>query len=299
MHKFIRFVVPAAVLLLAVAAAAAQNGAAQVIGGDETTLRELLSRSLASYPAYEGSEATVQVGSLPGDLPFELDLSADMRVIGSVQRGAPSPIEIFIDAAQPPENVIRFFETRFTGEDWKLVDGFAGGGFITTTSDSAFYCNETLNTLVSIYAFGYGDGMSDARLYLSPADTYTCASADASDTQDPYRLLPQLQTPDGVKLLQGVGGGSGGAGFPSVSMQAYLESDLPLEAITAAYNEQLEAFGWEPIGEESGEKLSWSGWTLKDGNSQTWAGTLTLTASPTTANQYSATLAIQETAATP
>ncbi|MBC8171923.1 MAG: hypothetical protein H7X77_09625, partial [Anaerolineae bacterium] len=81
MHKLIGFLVPTAVLLLAVAAAAAQNGSADVIGGDEAALRELLSRTLASYPAYEGTEATVQVGSLPENLPFELDLSDDMRVI--------------------------------------------------------------------------------------------------------------------------------------------------------------------------------------------------------------------------
>jgi hypothetical protein len=61
-------------------------------------------------------------------------------------------------------------------------------------------------------------------------------------------------------------------------------------------NEQLEAFGWEAMGEESGEKLSWSGWTI-DSDGQTWAGTLTLTASPTAANQHSATLSIQEMSA--
>lgn len=297
MHKLIRFLVPTAVLLLAVAAVAAQNGAADVIGGDEAAVRELLSRTLASYPAYDGSETTVQVGSLPDDLPFELDLPDDMRVIGTIQRGAPSPTEIYIDSAQPPEAVISFFAERFAGEDWKLVDGFPGGGFTTTPSDSAFYCNETLNTFVSLNAFGYGEGMSDLRLYISPADNYPCADADGSFTPDPYRLLPQLQTPEGVTLLQGGGGGGGGgSGFQSVSTQAYLESDLPLEDIATAYNEQLEAFGWQAVGEENGDKLSWSGWTL-EGDGQTWAGTLTLTASPTAAKQYSATLSIQETAA--
>jgi hypothetical protein len=296
MHKFIRLLVPTAVLLLAVAAVAAQNGIAEVIGGDEAAVRELLSRTLASYPAYEGSETIIQVSSLPEDLPFELDLSDDMRVIGSIQRGVSSPTEIYIDSGQPPEAVISFFAERFSSEEWKLVDGFPGGGFTTTPSDSAFYCNETLNTLVSINAFGYGEGMSDMRLYISPADNYPCAGADGSFTQDPYRLLPQLETPAGVTLLQGGNGGGGGSGFQSVSTQAYLESDLPLEDIAAAYNEQLEAFGWQAMGAESGEKLSWSGWTV-EGDGQTWAGTLTLTASPTAANQYSATLSIQEIAA--
>jgi hypothetical protein len=296
MHKFIRLLVPTAVLLLAVAAVAAQNGIAEVIGGDEAAVRELLSRTLASYPAYEGSETIIQVSSLPEDLPFELDLSDDMRVIGSIQRGVSSPTEIYIDSAQPPEAVISFFAERFSSEEWKLVDGFPGGGFITTTlSDSAVYCNETLNTLVSINAFGYGEGMSDMRLYISPADNYPCA-ADGSFAQDPYRLLPQLETPEGVTLLGGGSGWGGSSGFQSVSTQAYLESDLPLDTITAAYNQQLEAFGWQAMGAESGEKLSWSGWTV-EGDGQTWAGTLTLTASPTAANQYSATLSIQETAA--
>ncbi len=294
MHKLIGFLVPTAVILLAVAAVAAQNGTADVLGGDEAAVRELLSRTLASYPVYEGSETIVQVATLPENLPFELDLSDDMRVIGSIQRGAPSPTEIYIDSTQAPEMVMSFFEDRFSGDDWKLVDSFPGGGFTTTTSDSAFYCNETLDTLVSINAFGYGEGSSDMRLYISPADNYPCAAADGSFTQDPYRLLPQLETPEGVTLLQGGGGGGGGgSGFQSVSTQAYLESDLPLETIAAAYRDQLEDFGWLPVGEESGEKLSWSGWTL-DGEGQTWAGTLTLTASPTAANQYSATLAIQE-----
>jgi len=295
MHKFLPYVVSAAVVVLAVAAVAAQNGTAEVIGGDEAALRELLARSLASYPGYEGSEAIVRVGNLPDELPFELSLPDDTRVIGSVQRGASFPTEIFIDVPQPPENVITFFQETFSGDDWRLVNNFPGGGFISTPSDSAFYCSQTFNALVNITAFGYGDDKSDARLYVSPADTYLCSQADGSVTQDPYRLLPQLQTPDGVSLLQsGSSGGSGAPGFQSVSTQAYLESDLSVSDILDAYNEQLEAFGWLPIDQESGEKLAWSGWNVT-GEGQTWDGTLTLTASPTTPNQYTATLTIFET----
>jgi hypothetical protein len=296
MHKSLPYVVSAAVVLLAIVAVAAQNGTAQVIGGDEAALRELLARSLASYPAYEGSESTVHVGSLPDNLPFELNLPDDTQVIGSVQRGESSPTEIFIDVPQSPENVITFFEESFSGDDWRLVDGFPGGGFTTMPSDSAFYCSETFDALVNISAFGYGDAMSDTRLYVSPAEPYLCSEADGSVTQDPYRLLPQLQTPEGVTLLQGGGGGGGsGPGFQSVSTQAYLLSDdLSLSDIMDAYNEQLEAFGWQPVGQESGDKLGWSGWTVAS-DGKTWNGILTLTAHPTAPDQYTATLMILET----
>ena len=134
--------------------------------------------------------------------------------------------------------------------------------------------------------------MSDIRLYVSSADNYPC-TPDGSFTQDPYRLMPQLETPEGVTLLGGGSGWGGSSGFQSVSTQAYLESDLPLEDIAAAYNDQLEDFGWQAAGEENGDKVSWSGWTL-EGDGHIWAGTLTLTASPTAANQYSATLTIQD-----
>jgi hypothetical protein len=297
MHRFVGFIVTAAVLLLAVVAVAAQSAVTQVIGGDETALRELLSRAFVAYPSYTDQETAVYVSSLPGDLPFELTLPDNIRVIGSIDRGDLTGIEIILDSDQSPEAVVAFFSDTLLSSDWHVIDTFPGGGFTTGASDTAFYCSPDNRVMMSISAFEYGGG-TDIRLYINPSGSYVCnESANSLGYDEPYGLLPQLKTPEGVELLQGGGsGGGGGSGFQSVSTQAYLQSDLPLDEIVAAYNAQLEAAGWHLVGQESASKLAWSGWTIEAEN-RVWGGTLTFTASPTAPDQYVATLSILETPA--
>lgn len=305
MHRLVSIVVIVAVVILAGAAFAMHvlagdgspgGGQADVIGGDEAGLRELLSRTMASYPAYTGMESTIYVGSLPKDLRVELELPADMRVIGSVVRPAPAPTEIFLDSSQSPDDVVAFFQDSLSSDEWTLVSDFPGGGFTTTKSASAFFCSDSLETMFNVNAFGYESG-SDTRIYISPIDNYACDQRGAeSMTYDIYTLLPQLQTPEGVELLQGSGGGGDGMlGSQSAFTQAFLRSELPLAEITAAYDEQLEAAGWMPVDDEIGDKLAWSGWSITDDEGEIWSGTLTLTASATAPNIYAATLMIQET----
>ncbi len=296
MHRFVRFTVTAAVLLLAVVAVAAQNSGTQVVGGNETALREMVSRAFATYPAYADSEATVYVGSLPKDLPFELKLPDSIRVIGSITRGNTMPTEILLDATQSPAQVTQFFDDIFSADDWTIMDTFVGGGFTDESTDSGLYCNPANDLMVSVNAFGYGSDMSDVRVYITPDDSSKCGgSSDDPPVQVPHNLLPQLTTPEGVRLLQGDNmDGGGGAGFQSVSTHAYLETELSMPEVAAAYNEQLTAAGWIPVGEETSDKLSWSGWSVQ-GDNQMWAGTLTITANPTVENQYMATLSILET----
>jgi hypothetical protein len=295
MHRFVRFAVTSAVLLLAVVAVAAQNVGTQVIGGDEDALRELVSRAFTAFPVYSDQETSIYVGSLPDDLPFDLPLPDDIRVIGSIDRGDMGAVEIILDSSQQPESIVAFFADTLAGNDWTVVNTFPGGGFTTGASDTAFYCSPEQDVMVNVSAFGYSSG-SDIRLYVNPGESYVCdGAAESMGFQEPYSLLPQLQTPEGVKLLQGGGsGGGGGPGFQSTSTQAYLESDLSIGEIAAAYNEQLEAAGWIMIDEESAGKLAWSGWTI-EGEEKVWDGTLTITASPTADNQYSAVLTILET----
>jgi hypothetical protein len=297
MHRFVGFIVTAAVLLLAVVAVAAQNAGTQVIGGDESALRELLSRAFVTYPSYTDQETAVYVGRLPEDLPFELTLPDNIRVIGSIDRGDMGAIEIILDSKQSPEAAVQFFSDRLSGDDWRVIDPFPGGGFTTGASDTAFYCSTTSDLMINVSAFEYDAG-TDIRVYVTPGGSYACdEAANPGGSQEPFELLPQLHTPAGVELLQGgSSGGGGGPGFQTFSTQAYLQSDLPLDEIVTAYNAQLEAVGWHLVGQESADKLAWSGWTIEAEN-RVWGGTLTFTASPTAPNQYIATLSILETPA--
>ncbi|MBZ0287409.1 MAG: hypothetical protein K8I30_07330, partial [Anaerolineae bacterium] len=71
-------------------------------------------------------------------------------------------------------------------------------------------------------------------------------------------------------------------------------STLPMQDIANAYNAQLEAAGWEAVDSEVGSRIARSGWTLKDMEGKSWAGTFTLTANPAVADQYTAQVTIQE-----
>jgi hypothetical protein len=319
MHKFVRYAVIAAVILLGLIAvistqsnqviaagggagmvAAMSESATQVVGGDEASLRELLGRLVGRSP-YPDQKSVIYVGQLPDQLPFELPLPDGARTIGSISYGTPGYTQIMVDTPQSPSDVVQFFRDSLKPDQWQVIENALTNEpvFVSEPSASANFCyQETLGTLnVKAQA---EDDITHVVLMLftnAPGEGISCkSSGQAPEVGAPYTLLPQLTTPDGVEIRPS--GGAGGIadviGYRSAVIGASLSSELSLQAIADAYNQQLKAAGWMMSGSESGDHLSWSGWTLKDTQGKTWAGTFLLIANSVIENLYIAQVTVQE-----
>ncbi len=302
MHRYVRWTVIAACLLLAVLAVAAQEGGTEVVGGDESALRQMLAQVVGQM-GYPGSAVTVLIGEIPETLPLALPIPEDARIIGSIMReegiiGS----EIMLQSSEPFGEVLAWFTEAMAAENWNRVEVpmYPNNGFTNNDVQGVQFCNSRQDAMILLEARAAGTG-SDLHMYVyNYADASMCdpVGEAAFMMSDPYLLLPQLLTPDGVKLIPSHGGGSGGGGsvpgYRSASNTVFLESELPLADITSAYQEQLNALGWQASGAETGEKSAWSGWTFNDEDGKVWGGTLTMVASQTGAGEYLATIMVQE-----
>jgi hypothetical protein len=315
MHKIVRYTVMAAVVILGLTALiAAQNiqsdtregdqteiatiPGARVVGGDEAGLRELLSRLVGSL-GFTPEQPVAYVGQLPDNLPFELPLPDGAHIIGSVFYGKPGHTQIILDTQQTPDEVIQFFRDTLTTSDWAALsqDGVGFGGFVSQPWTQASFCYQGDKALLHVTVQGAAIPTNVDINVIVPADTTACVGAGAGTAPgEPYKLLPQLQTPEGVRLIPNgdTGGFMGAPGSPYAAVSTVLASDLPVSKIAAAYNEQLKTAGWQLISQESGAKTAWSGWTLEGSQGKTWMGSLVLIANPIIKNQYTAQVIIEK-----
>jgi hypothetical protein len=320
MHNIVRLSVIAAVALLGLTAlVAAQNiqpeGAqnnpadapmsqfAQVIGGDEAGLRELLSRVVSTSDSAP-EQSVIYVTRLPDNIPFDLPLPEDAQVIGSVYYASQSRIEIILDVPQSPDDLIQFFRTSLSAGQWAALSAAAipVGGFVSQPWSTDYFCYQTDAAMLGVTAKASETLTHVTLLIFTPADATPCGGAGTIDASgEPYSLLPQLQTPDGVTLVPGTNGiqnpGVVEQGYTGVS--ATLSSDLPVSKLTQAYHRQLEDAGWYLVSQEVSDKMAWSAWTLQDAEGKTWTGTFVLIPRPAVEDQYAAQVMVETMPAQP
>ncbi len=275
------------------------GGDVQIVGGDEASLRELvayLTRELGPQPP----QTTVYVGALPPDLPFELPVPEDTRVVGSVRtvrEAYPTTVQAILTGSLPPEAVIAFYSEALSGERWSPAQQPSpGGGFVQAAFSQAMFCHAE-GSVVNISAHGLSEGQADIRLYVQSARTLPVCDEGGPERPlaDAFALLPPLRAPEGVRLREGGGGGGGGPlGQRSASTQAVLITDIAPADLIELYNAQLIEAGWQHVTTESGNGFAWSGWSLADEDGNPWAGALTLTANPVAEGEYFARLLIEE-----
>lgn len=298
MHRFVGWAVIAACLLLAVLAVAAQEGEAQVVGGDEAGLREMLAR-IVGQMGYPGGEATVLVGEIPEELP--LALPKDARIIGSIIRQGTPGSDVMLQMNMPPQEAVTHVKDVLETDGWTSIasPSYPTGGFTNQETYNTQFCNSDDSVMINVSARGVNEA-TDLHMYIiNEVDPVMCAALGETGylSNDPYRLLPQLQTPAEVQLLPERGGGGSGGGMPgfrSASTTAFLESSLALSDMMTAYHDQLLEMGWIESGAENGDQSAWSGWTFADETGKLWGGTLSIIASQTGAGEYMATILVEE-----
>lgn len=276
----------------------------EIIGGEDNpeAVRELLGYIAAPYaPA---GPVKVYVGQLPEEVPFELPLAENTRIVGSVisNAGGPMYTQIYLASDLSAEDVTNFYIETLPTQEWALINNNPGGprGFNAQATTNAQFCYQGDEAFIDMTAFSDDSGETRIFAYVGLEDAfYPCnTNPGQMPTDDPYMLLPNLETPAGIEIATnygGGGGGGGGYGFRTASTSTFLRSELTAEEILDLYNVQLAEQGWVQTATGSAaEALAGSTWTLTTEEGKTWGAIFSIQASPMQENIFYAEILIVE-----
>ncbi|MFZ4812897.1 MAG: hypothetical protein ACOYL5_00070 [Phototrophicaceae bacterium] len=273
-----------------------------VIGGDDAALRRFIERELGGLPgAPYVVNQTITVGELPQTLLMNVPIPEGATIIGSVSQNEPEAYtRLSFDTTLTNAELTAFYQTAFADAAvWRDVTDDAGQptGFGASDILNANYCYNGNEGFVNVNgtANPAGGNTSVIVFMRQPGDAYLCGDAqEVPPYSDPYRLLPSLSNPEGA-TLSSIGNGSGG--FPGeqiASTLATVSTTLSAAELTAFYNAQLAVTGWVQVSAGGDTNIGYSTWSFTDDQGNSWNGTLTIVAVPTSAGSFYATVQIAE-----
>jgi hypothetical protein len=269
MYRGVLFLAVILLLLGCVGQATEQSPGLIASAGNEAAFRTLAHRLLArrSGGAPAPKEVQILVAQLPEDLPIEIPLPDEARIIGSLVRGGEGT-EIVLDATQAVAQVLDFYQETLTAEGWIAFAYPTEGGFVPGIGRTGLtFCSGANNSVLWVGAFESEDGPTDVRLDLR---TEPNLSSCTKDTVAPQHPIPLLEDPPGSRQTTAGFGGS----TDSYNAEVELKTELDSAAVEVHYADQLEAAGWlRRDGGQSGP-LAWNTWYYQDEGGQEWQGVL-------------------------
>lgn len=263
--------------------------------GGEDALRELAVRLLTfHYSLWLGGqqvqEPQLLVGQLPPDMPLELPLPEESRLLGSLAVENPM---IAIETQLAGEDVVAFYRARLTAAGWTVQEHFGPmqGGFVQSSrsdhSMATFFTPDDRFTLAVMTAPAPG-GRTTVQLTLQGE------AAEFRPRLRPHRpdfmaVLPPIHGPKGA--LQMPRGSSGGP--DSAESNAALEADFDLAAVAIHYVDELERDGWRRLDAGTSGPVAWSTWSFVDTEGATWQALLLILQRPGRHGKYALTLSAE------
>lgn len=209
------------------------------------------------------------VGQVPDAWPAAISLPDQSQLLGSLMRN-PRMIEVVLDSALSPDDVVQFYRDQLIGSGWtepnvsRHMGGFTHG--YSRPGQHAIFCRGKRGPSVELNV-APADGSTDVRLQLNSDPQHSpCGSMNRG--RDIFDLLPMLTPPPRSQQQ----GGGGGGGSDSVYSSATLESNLDLPTIATHYADQLSAAHWTPVAGGSDSAMAWSTWTWQDAEGEAWQG---------------------------
>jgi len=294
------------VLALALPVAAQDEGVTFV--GDtsnSTKMQQLLEFMIGGYGPLD-PDVTVYIGGLPENMNFDLPLTGSAEIIGSIERGqgygppGMEMTEIFLASDSSPRTLLDEVTTMLAEAGWEQSDeARPSGGFQADQNVFAAFCLNEGDASLNFEAFTRSDTVTVVLRTLEPGEPYLCGENPRGDFYDvAYRLMPTLETPDGIETTMQRGGG--GITFDNFTRNAstsiLIISEESAATLLNLYNEQLMDAGWELVSAEDGDTMAISTWAF-EGEGVEWGGILTFIQNPAAANEYMGLLSIQEKSA--
>jgi hypothetical protein len=268
-----------------------QTGQASHSSGSEDALRELAARLLAfrfGQPAGDAApEPRLLVGELPPDMPVELPLPEDGRLLGSFIQEHPI---LAVDTGLTGADVIDFYLEQLGAAGWTEQERFLPhrGGFVHSSSfdrQMATFFSPDERYTMSMMAAPASHGRTTVQLTLT-TDTEGFRPRQMPQGRDVMAVLPPIRPPRGALQMPEGGGG----GPDQVTSSARLDTDLDLTAVSTHYLAELERAGWRRLDAGTSGPAAWSAWSFADEEGAAWQALLFILQRPGRSGKYALTL---------
>jgi hypothetical protein len=248
------------------------GGHVEIIGGDEESLREFIQRYLSPiYPGAEEGETKVLIGNLPDDLPVDLPLPENARIVATVQQSS-GFTQVILEAMQTPDEAEAFYNQSLVDLGWQPAQLHQeGSGFVSSNQGERF-CLDEGDAYLELLFLERIEGRTEVRLTLQSPVVYNfCQEGDPGYMDPGSSLIPALEAPPDVQTS---GSGAGSSSDGSAYSTTDLLTSLSIDALLAHYNDQMEQAGWELVDQGTSEVVAWSAWKLIDEAGDEWGGNL-------------------------
>ena len=242
-------------------------------------LKELAERLFFHGPGArrDKGEPLIFVGELPNQLPVNVPMPEQSRILGTVFH-RPDIAEIVVDVAMRPEKVISAYVGQLLSAGWTYPPTYRRpGGFTEERSEvTGDFCFGPGGPMLSIIAHPMGEMTSDLRLYLSMTAQ---AEADTDPEVEEYFppparwVIPSLPAPSGAWKS-----GPGGSVDDDRQLSSCtLETKMQLGEVLEHYARHLVRAGWKRLDTARTDLALCCNWSFSDDNDRTWSGLLIVT----------------------
>lgn len=241
---------------------------------NEALLQALALRLLGKDFPDDSKPESVQiiVGRLPDQLPVEVPLPENSRILGSYVNLQWQTIYIEFDTDLPVNSIFDFYRERLLSSGWHSPETpmSLGGFYPNLSTNRAIFCRSHRGPSLSIYASTLPHQLTQVSLGInSDLNNRSCAKISSyRGLYEFYELIPNLTPPVNAKQF----GLQGGSGNENANSRTMLETDLDLLSVMSHYQTQLEQVGWTCFEQGHGETFAWSTWRLSNQKEENWYG---------------------------
>ena len=257
--------------------------------GEENQLEQFVLRLLAPPLDQRNHQPRLFPGTLPEDLPIDVPVPENGRVLGTLVRSA-EQIEIVLESNLTPEEVVAFYRTQLASQGWSEPEDFMRphmGGFTHAGFGPHNYITfcQGVGASLTLNIAQRENAVSDIRVHINlSSEGNPCNQQRRLRHQryGHYDMLPPLAPPAGTQQR----GGGGSSGDTEAHSTATLKTDLALDALIQHYSEQLSKSGWTRSSEGTSGPIAWHTWKFTDEDQQSWNGMFFILHKPDKAQEY-------------
>lgn len=259
------------------------NSAESTIIGDKNLLGPLVIQAYTIWDPVQ-QEATlprILLGRLPSRLPFDLQLSDDTTLVGSITGPAEVYGQIHLTSTRSPSATLQSLTTSLIRQGFESPENASPDDVFLQNPDlptsAPMLCNRSRDTVVWSTAYKASNSTTNVRIHIEKSGPEgPCTLLDHPPDTASSLPLPTLITPPGTQILtQSRSSGQNGAWIAAdlVSKQSTAE-------LASIFDQQLADERWQIQSTGTNEYAAWSLWTFEDEHARLWAGSLYVFTNP-------------------
>jgi hypothetical protein len=239
------------------------------LNGPELVPEELVAALLTGFVAPGREFPEIVVGRVPDEMPFEVPLPPNARVVGAISR--PTFGTLVLSVPERPLDAMKAYRDFLRRTGWDDPGREHGTGFEPPrTVHSGTFCQGESRS-ISTAAAQRSDKETFLQVqYREASGRSLCDQTQFENPRFERGPMPTLYPPQNTSIVDA----SVGGGRNHSEASARLETDLDPAQLVAHYGTQLRADGWAPRSDPSGKELAAQQWSIEDRRGNSWVAVL-------------------------